>query len=523
MADSATEMLPRARGRATLFWLAIGALMLLVGSFRIAAGGGGHLVLGGVIGIVAGLLVVRRPALGILIYLTTFLFTYPAFLRGTGNFTINNMLGLTLLPLMLYGLVREGDWWIFRWRPMVLLSLIVVSMIGSAIFYRPAIDVGRDLIAERAATSARGQGEALISTRDAAAKFLTRFVFLMFLVYFVRTPRDMKLVVGTIVLCLLATYLSVSTEEGARGLGTGRLRGMGETGTGVYAARNPNKLAYFALYCLTLLWYARRGIKAGFWYLPWAVATALVFVMIPLTGSRSGILNLLMFLAIVMLEGRFNYRKLVGLAAVGLFFVIQIGFDVSVVDFFFAEDVAERLTRFDVRTEALELGLEGRGSAEGRIQTALSASRVFQYHPLFGVGIGNFTFERPIVDPFGVVGPPHNSYLWALSEGGIVAFGLYVAFFTWVWRQLRGIEWEYEARFGALGLGWLVNATRTGMVGFMFFSFFADMWHHVLFYIVMGLALSVIRLHLVYAETGRVPDAFILGKPVQSPGLESAR
>lgn len=518
-----TTPVPRDRGRAIAPGLAAGALLILAGSFRLAASGGGLVVLGGVIAMVAALLVVRRPVLGILIYLTTFLFTYPAFLRGSGNFTINNLLGLTLVPLMLYGILREGSWWIARFRPLVILALIVACMIGSATFYRPSVDVGRDFLAERAATSARGQGAALIATRDDSAKFLTRFVFLVFVVYFVRTPRDMKLVAGTIIACLLATYFSVSAEEGIRGWGTGRLRVMGEAGTGLYAGRNPNKLAYFALYCLTLLWYARRSIKNPLLYPPWLAATALVFAMIPLTGSRSGILNLLIFLAIVMLEGKFNYRKLVGLSAVGLFLVIQIGFDVSIIDVLFPEDVATRLTRFDVRTEALEMGLEGRGSAEGRIQTALSATRVFRSHPLFGVGIGNFNYERAVLDPFGVVGPPHNSYLWALSEGGIFGFLLYTAFFVWVWRQLRNIEWEYEARFGPMGLGWLVNAVRTGMVGFLVFSFFADMWHHVLFYIIMGLALALIRAHQVYAETGRVPEPFVTGKPLTRVGMEEKR
>jgi O-antigen ligase len=523
MATVASSVSPGSRGRSSTLWLIIAALLVLLGSFQLAAGGGGPLAIAGIFGLVAAGLIVRRPTLGILVYLTTFLFTYPAALRGSGNFTINNMLGLTLLPLMLYGMLREGSWWILRWRPIVILMLIVACMIGSATFYRPAVDVGRDFLAERAQTSTRGQGEALIATRDDSAKFLTRFVFLLFLVYFVRTPRDMKLVVGTIVACLLASYFSVSAEEGARGWGTGRLRVMGEAGTGLYAGRNPNKLAYFALYCLTLLWYSKRAIKNSFWYLPWAAATLLVAAIIPLTASRSGLLNLLIFSAIVMLEGKFNYRKLVGLSAVALFFIIQIGFDVSVVDLFFPEDVATRLTRFDVRTEALEMGLEGQGSVEGRIQTALSATKVFRYHPLFGVGIGNFNFERAILDPFGTVGPPHDSYLWALSEGGIVGIVLYLTFFYWVWREIRNIEWEYEARFGPLGLGWLVNAVRTGMVGFMFFSFFADMWHHVLFYIIMGLALAVIRAHQVYAETGQTPQPFIMGKAMEPVALESKR
>ena len=112
------------------------------------------------------------------------------------------------------------------------LGVIVALMIGSSVFYSPGVDVGRDIAAERAITSARSQGPALISTRDAGMKFFTRYVFLIFFVFFVRTPRDLKIVVGTIIACLLLTYLSVSAEAGPLGWGTGRLRVQGEAGFG---------------------------------------------------------------------------------------------------------------------------------------------------------------------------------------------------------------------------------------------------------------------------------------------------
>jgi len=168
----------------------------------------------------------------------------------------------------------------------------------------------------------------------------------------------------------------------------------------------------------------------------------------------------------------------------------------------------------------MEIGIDNQGSAEGRIQTAQSAFRIFTYHPLVGVGIGNFNFERAILDPFGTIGPPHNSYLWALAEGGILTFSCFVAFFVYLWRSIRDIEWEYEARFGDLRLGWLVSAMRTMLIGFLFYSIFADMWHHVMFYIVMGLMISTIRVHQVYAETGQVPKAFTLGKKFGVPKVE---
>jgi O-antigen ligase len=461
--------------------LALACVLIVFASFRLATTGGGMQAIGAVFAVVGGFMVVRRPVFGIMIFLTTFLFTYPTWLRGVGNFTINNMLGLTLLPLMMYGMLRDGRAWILRWRPIVLLAGVVASMVVSSWFYAPSADVNITPAAQRIQTSRRAQGPALISTRDAEAKFLTRFVFLTFFVFFVRTPRDAKLVAATIIACLLMTYFSVSTGEGEFGWGTGRLRVLGEGGMGVYAGRNPNKLAYFATLCLALLWYARRAVKNPLMYPFWFVATALTFIMIPMTGSRSGMLNLLIFVAVLLLEGRFNYRKVVGLTLITIIVTIQLGFDVSVVDLLFPEDVATRLTRFDVRQEALESGMEAQGSAEGRIRTAQAAMRIFALHPIAGVGIGNFNLERAVTDPFGTIGPPHNSYLWALAEGGIIGFTLYMAMFIWIFRQIREIEWEYEARFGPVGLGWMVAAMRTAMINFLFFSFFGDMWHHVLF------------------------------------------
>jgi len=496
--------------------LGLGAVVIAVATYVLARSGGGLALLGGVLTLVGSAFVVRRPAIAILVYLTTFLFTYPAFLRGSGNFTINNMLGLMLVPLMLYGLLREGSAWVFRYKPIMILGAIVFAMIVSGIFYTPSSEIGEVMEQAKVERSQRGQGPALIATRDDAAKFLTRFAFLLFFVFFIRTPRDLKWVVTVILACLLMTYFSVSTEEGPFGWGTGRLRVLGEAGAAVYAGRNPNKLAYFALFGLNLIWYARRAIKNPLWYPLWLIPTAITFVMIPLTGSRSGMINLLFFIAIVMLEGRFNYRKVVGLAFITFLMAVQFGYNVSVIELVLPDAVAQRLTRFEVRTDILEdSGLEAAGSAEGRFRTMQAAGRVWKLHPLFGVGIGNFNTERAATDPFGTVGPPHDSYLWALAEGGTVTLGLYLWLYWWTFRRIRGIEWEYQARFGQVDLGWLVAAMRTVLINFMFFSFFADMWHHVLFYIIMGMALSIIRMHELYAETGQLPQPFLIGKQLE--------
>ena len=507
-----------AGGQRNPILLVLGSIAIVLVAFMLTLTGSGLGVLAGVIAVLGGAMIIRRPSIGILIYLTTFLFTYPAWARGAGNFTVNNLMGLILLPMMMYGMLREGNVWMLRWRPIVLLGSVVVVMLASSTFYVPStqLDNSRDQI--KIETSRRTQGPALIATRNAGTKFLTRFVFLLFFVFFIRSPRDVQLVCGIIVGCLLLTYLNVSTEAGPFGWGAGRLRVLGERGAAIYAGRNPNKLAYFALYGLTLLWYGRRAIKSPMVYPFWALSTAIAFIMIPLTGSRSGLINLGFFIVIILMEGRFSYRKVIGMATITFAMIVQLGYDASVLDVILPEDLSKRLTSFNVRTEVLTDGVEASGSAEGRLQTAQAALRVWRYNPVLGVGIGNFNTERAATDPTGVVGPPHNSYLWALAEGGIVTFTMYILMFVWTFRRIRDIEWEYEARFGPVGLGWLVSAMRTGLMGFMFFSFFADMWHHVLFYIIIGTCLALIRMHDVYAETGQVQGPFTLGRQLNASG-----
>jgi len=462
-------------------------------------------LLGGAVGVLVALTIWRHPVVGILIYITTFLFTYPSALRGVGNFTINNLLGLLFVPLMLITILREGSFRLFRLKPMVMIAIAVLTVVVSAAYYHPTEDPLAQRIQAKIAKSKRAQGPALIQTRGAQQKAVTRFVFLCFFVFFIRTPRDLKLAAGTVIACLLASYLTASSGVGPAGWGTGRLRVLGEAGTGVYAARNPNKLAFFMLFALTLLWYWRRAIRSVAMYPLWFLVTAITFAMIPLTGSRSGMLNLLLFIGIVLLEGRFSFRKIAGLTLVTMIFVLQFGYSVNVLEYVLPQAVSSRLTRFDVRTEVFEEGVTAYGSAQGRQKTFVAGLKMIPRHPLFGVGVGNFSYERSIVDTSGTIGPPHNSYLWAVTEGGFFTLAVYLAMFFIVYRSLSRIERNYDARFSEIDLQWMVNAMRTALIGFLFFSIFADMWLHVFFFVLIGICIALIQLHKIYEETGRMP------------------
>ncbi len=496
---------PPGSGRGVSPWvLATLGLMVLTVVWLGLTGAGGVILLGAV-GAIMAVLIWRNPVIGIAIYVTTFLFTYPAALRGVGNFTINNLLGMLLVPLMLISMLREGSLRLISVRPLMMIGAGVAVVVMAASFYHPTEDPLAQRLEQKIERSKRSQGPVLIQTRGAQQKAITRFVFLCFFVYFVRTPRDLKIVAATVVGCLLASYLTASSGEGAHGWGEGRLRVLGEAGTGVYAARNPNKLAFFLLFCLNVLWYSRRQIRNLIMYPPWMVLTASTFAMIPLTGSRSGMLNLLLFVGIVLLEGRFSFRKIAGLAMVTVIFVVQFGYEVNILEYALPEDISARLTRFDVKAEVFEEGVEAHGSAQARQQTFKASLLMIPHHPIFGVGVGNFSYERAVVDTTGTIGPPHNSYLWAACEGGLVTLIIFLSMFYWVYRALGRIERNYDARFSELDMQWMVNAMRTSLIGFMFFSMFADMWLHVFFFVLIGKCICLIEMHRRYEETGRLP------------------
>jgi len=511
--------------RAQAIILLVGLFVLVTATTFVAAVGEGGpfvLVFAALLGAYA---VFRYPFVGVFAFLVTFLVTYPEPLRGSGNFTINNVLGLVLVPMLLFGTLREGISWFWRVRPLVPLLLTLVVLLSSGVVYNRYVGdaEGRASIEERKGVSKelygprKASGELLVRTRDPRIKIVTRYVFLLFFVFFVRTPRQLKIVVALLLSVLLLSYLNLSSEAGELGWGRGRLRVVGEAGTGLYTGTNPNKLAFYILLCGIFLWYLRTRIVSNWMRLVWFGAFAACMVNLLLTGSRSGFLSEIAFFAVVMLEGRITRRKLFGVAVAAMLLLVQVGYDVNVLEAFLPRQTAERLARVTGGGEILSEGQTVEGSFQKRVRKLGETAALIRLAPLLGVGLENYETVAQIYDPTGIGGPPHNSYLWAATEGGFVTLVLYLFCFYWMLRELFRISRDYAGRFGPVDLFWLVNALRTLLIMFLFFSFFADVWVHIYFYVITGLCLSVIRVHQTYAETGAVA-----GTQIGPPGAVAA-
>ncbi len=510
--------------RAQAIILVVGLFVLISGTTFVAASGQGAGFLVAFAAVLGAYAVLRYPFLGVFAFLMTFLFTYPEPLRGSGNFTINNLLGVVLVPILLFGTLRDGIGWFWRTRPLVALLATMVILLSSGVVYNRYVgDVeGRATIEERKGVSKElyGQrkagGELLVRTRDPRIKIVTRYAFLLFFVFFVRTPRQIKVVIALLLSVLLLSYMNVSSEAGELGWGKGRLRVVGDAGVALYAGSNPNKLAFYIMLCATFLWYARTRIASNWGRLLCMGAFAVCMVNLLMTGSRSGLLSEVVFFGIVMLEGKITYRKLFGAALAGMLLLVQVGYDVNVLELFLPRQTAERLGRLRGAGDILSEGQTVEGSFQKRVRKLGETAGMITIAPLLGVGLENYETVSQIYDPAGVGGPPHNSYLWAATEGGLVTLGLYLFCFYWMLKELFGISRDYAGRFGPVDAFWMVNAVRTALLMFLFFSFFADVWNHVYFYVIAGLGLSLIRVHLTYAETGHVPGTQI-GPPGAAP------
>jgi O-antigen ligase len=130
----------------------------------------------------------------------------------------------------------------------------------------------------------------------------------------------------------------------------------------------------------------------------------------------------------------------------------------------------------------------GSHSTERRVDTIELGWRIFHDHPLFGVGLGNFreVARQIYVDPYWR--PPHNSYVWSLSEGGIFCLLLYLLLFWHTWRDAK---WLQRSPAVPPDLAWIVAALPACMVMLLFFSAFADIWLSPITYIVMGFTIAL--------------------------------
>lgn len=429
-----------------------------------------ELFLGGILAALGGLVFFFQPHLGVwTILLILWLGLSPDFLPGRFS-QLPYLISPVLMVSLALAAIQEGEVRALKFPQVKLLIGIGALVLFSSwwnLYGPPQLFQEFD------------------KTEWLVGSFISRFVFLILFITFMATPKRIEatiwLLIGTSAIVAFNAWGSIF-ESG--------LRAASEFGF----ATNPNRLAFLSLFAFGFVWFFRTHSHAS-----WKGLTLPLVLAFPATaltsGSRSGLLQMAVLFLLILNDQRggslgrqIRALVLLGLAAILILAVVP----------------SSPLQR----AMSYETGVYGPGqeSLTNRIATVYEAFGVFLQNPIFGIGFGNFeTIASPMI--YGMGRGVHNSYLRALSEGGITVFALYMMIFVVTFRMLRKLE-----AHGPAELLWMVKGLRAGMVLFLMFSATADIWHTDYFYLLVGATLGLWQCASV-AQPETAPPGTAMARP----------
>ncbi len=393
---------------------------------------------------------------------------------GEGLMTPNNVLGIYLALLLIFQIYRENDWSFLKNRQIQLVLLIGVVLIASAFLNQVDYD-------DQAALGLRITGQ---SPMRALA---SRALFLLLFVSFIRTPGAFRLVTGIFVVMSLMTAISGSGAAlgGGSDVPQAAYYRAGGLGTLIETAGNPNRLAMVATLALVMIWeFTQTELRRGLRWIGAAAALVLV-VTVFLTASRGGVIGLGATALMLFMRRRNIGRRVI-------YGAVMVGLAAMLVSEVLPEAAKERLSTIPGLGD--ESG-EGSGSLQRREYTYVVAYDIWSLSPVVGVGLGNWEYMRFLTDPTRSAGVPHNSYLLAVAEGGVVTLALYLALFGITWLQLGRLARRPDVmeQLRRDHMEWVFSATRVCLFSFMLFSLSADLWELIFFYFIIGLGGALVH------------------------------
>ncbi|HXJ35635.1 MAG TPA: O-antigen ligase family protein [Candidatus Eisenbacteria bacterium] len=430
---------------------------------------------------VVGFLFVR-PVVGIAMMTAAFLLAaYPTLLQSLGMLTINNLLGLCFVVLLAMHVLEKRDFSFLRNRQVQIFIVIGLLLLAGSMYADWIFPTLRKTV---------GRAKVLDKTEDMSHNFIARLVYLVFFIVFVRDRRDIRTMFLTFMLALF-----VAVPSALYNMATGTLNRGFRIAASFTSGANPNRLAMICLIEIACWWFWSRArptlVRQALALGAMAASTMVLFG----TGSRSGLLGVGV-LAVLLQRSPRGFRitapQIGLLAAAGLFAVLTM----------VPAESWERMINF-----LPQRGEVGATSNVMREETIERAWQIFWDYPLFGIGLGNFREVSRQIYQDTFFRPPHNSYLWAASEGGILVVIGYVVLFWVTWRDLQVIT-RLAHRDPEIGAA--AGAIRVIFILYAFFSAFADLWLNPITYAMIGMIIVMRR----YVESLPEPvPVRIVGRP----------
>jgi O-antigen ligase len=433
----------------------IGIVALALLLISILSGGKGLLLLAAILALLFAFYLIQKPHWGTLLILALAFVDILPIPIGSPYLKANYLLALLLLIPLALAVFRDRVVWALRVPQVKILLAIgfvfILSTWWSSIKYPVTLLPHLD------------------ETAAMMRAFFTRFGYLIFFIYFIRTRKRIEfaawLTIGLITAAAISALLGLYGASRA-------VRAAADAGT-FALGEGANRLAHICLFAASLIWFYRS----------YGQSRALRFVALPLlfllpamalaTGSRSGFLQLLVLAALILWEqegwsAAMRARSLIFVGCVAIFLMVAAP--------------ATQLAR--VVTYSTAVGDPGGYSLVRRINTVFHSLELAASDPILGIGIGNFVWMQGAF--YGLAKAEHNAYLWALMSGGIIALGLYLLLLYITYRMLRQLE-----RHGPRELLWLSKGLRVGFILFLLASVFANFWLNTIFFVIIQTTIAM--------------------------------
>jgi O-antigen ligase len=396
------------------------------------------------------------PHWGVLAIFAFWFVRFSPTLLGSRYLQLSHIIAALLLVPLGLRLLRDRELWV--WRVPQVKYLIAIGVLFGLSTVWADYKYPVTLLPE------------LDRTASMAQEFVTHLLFLVFFLYFINTPRKLLfavwLTIGLVVVSVGSAYVGLLAFPEWR-------RTRAAFGLGL----NPTVFPYVCLFGASLLWgyySAARTTRSKRWIPPLLVALP---VMAIASGSRTGLLQLLIFGTLVVVDrsGGWSRSKQIR----GIFLLACAALLASALVPAFA---VLRSTTFELTSTS-----PGGRSLIDRVNTIYAGLSMVASDPIFGVGLGNFPWVHAAATGLRLV--PHNAYLWALAEGGIGVLVLYLLLLYVTYRMLRRMEAAAPPE-----IAWMAKGFRFNLVLLAAYSMSDDAWLNDLFYFLLAATVVLYRL-----------------------------
>jgi len=428
-----------------------------------------------VLAVPLAVLALYYPHIGVFLIMSTMLMSYPAALKGVGPLTINNMLGLAFVVILAFQLYKTHDYWFLK-EPEIRMLLIIGGWLMLTLLVNTYVlpSVKHMLPKVRVCAECTKTYGTVDSQSRWIFELFSRIAFTIFFINWVKNGKQLRWALYLIAFCIIAVLPTLGPDL------VGGKADFRITSKLIGWAENVNRFAFMVNVGVALFIYL-----ANIWRsIPMkviGVAGAIGFVpVILLTASRSGFLGLGL-VAFMLFTGRQIPRRWKAISVIaGIAFALVVWF------FVLTPEHRERLLNLNPFNPAVHA--EGTRSTEQRVATLEDAVDIIKRYPLTGVGLANFRWVNMYLH--GSWKPPHNSYVWSASEGGLPCTVLYLILFAFLFLRIRRIRprnWNHPV------VPYLADWLYLYMILFMFFSIFADVWLEVHIYFIIAISILLSR------------------------------